>query len=130
MKAFLCEGGAIVLQATIPKAEKRPVECREDNGKWRAYYRVADENIVAHPLMVKTWRLIENPDAGGCVAYSEAEATLLSALKAKGLATVEELMIDAHLSQSATEDMIVRMAAMGLIGFEYRHPHFLLTIKD
>jgi predicted HTH transcriptional regulator len=130
MKAFLCEGGAIVLQATIPKAEKRPVECREDNGKWRAYYRVADENIVAHPLMVKTWRLIENPDAGGCVAYSEAEATLLSVLKAKGLATVEELMIDAHLSQSATEDMIVRMAAMGLIGFEYRHPHFLLTIKD
>jgi hypothetical protein len=127
MQAYRCEGGAVVVKVTIPKAEHRPVECKESDGTWRTYYRVADENIVAHPLMVRAWRLSENNDADGCMAYSETESSLLSALEARGLATVEQLMIDTHLSQNATEAAVTRLVALGLLRFEYRHPRFLLA---
>lgn len=130
MQAFLCEGGAVVLRASIPKATRRPVECKEADGNWRAYFRVADENIVAHPLMVRSWKMMEEGTASAAVAYSAPEGALLSALERRGMASVEELMIDAHLSRETAEDIIVRMATLGIIGFEYRHPAFLLTINN
>lgn len=130
MQAFLCEDGAVVLRASIPKASRRPVECKEADGSWRAYYRVADENIVAHPLMVRAWRRIEeNADSGG-VAYSAPEGALLAALERRGPSSVEELMVDTHLSRQTAEDIIVRMASMGMITFEYHSPSFLLTLNN
>ena len=128
MQAYLCEEGAVVLKASIPKAQHRPVECKEADGTWRAYYRVADENIVAHPLMVRAWRLAEEETIPP-LAYSATEARLLSALEARKAASVEELMVDSHLSRHNAEDVITRLAAMGIIGFEYYHPSFLLTIN-
>ena len=62
MTTFLCEGGAVVLRAVIPRAQERPVRCREASGQWQAYYRVADENIVAHPLMVRAWERVASGD--------------------------------------------------------------------
>lgn len=129
MQAFLCEGGAVVLRASIPKAVRRPVECREDDGSWRAYYRVADENIVAHPLMVRAWRMMEAGNTGA-IAYTEHEGALLSALEERGMASVEDLMFDLHLSRIMAEDMITRLASLGIIGFEYRHPCFMLTLNS
>ena len=106
MQAFLCDNAQVVLRASIPRAERRPVECLEEDGSWKAYYRVADENIAAHPLMVRAGR------------------------EGRGLASVEDLMIDARLSRASAEDMIVRLAAAGIIGFEYRHPRFMLTVNS
>lgn len=130
MQTFRCEDGAVVLRATIPKATRRPVECKEADGNWRAYYRVADENIVAHPLMVRAWRRLEDsPDSNLLACYGPQEE-LLSALEERGTASVEELMVDTHLSRQAAEDIIVRLASLGIIGFEYHQPHFLLTINN
>lgn len=128
MQAYLCEEGAVVLKASIPKARCRPVECKEADGSWRAYYRVADENIVAHPLMVRAWRLVEQASTPS-LAYTPTESRLLSALQARQTASVEELMVDTHLSRRTAENAITRLAAMGIIGFEYSHPVFLLTIN-
>ncbi len=130
MTAFLCEEGAVVLRASIPKASRRPVECKEADGSWKAYYRVADENIVAHPLMVRAWRRMEeNPEADS-IAYSGQQGRLLSALERLGRASVEQLMVAAHLSRAATEETVVRLASLGIIGFEYHHPRFLLTVNN
>lgn len=130
MQAFLCEGGAIVLRASIPRSSQRPVECREEDGRWRAYYRVADENIVAHPLMTRAWRMMQNDDAPSGIAYSPDEAALLAALHRIGPASVEQLMVESHLSRLLAEDIIVRLASLGIITFEYHHPAFLLAIND
>lgn len=130
MQTFLCEGGAVVLRASIPKAERRPVECKEEDGRWRAYYRVADENIVAHPLMVRAWRLIEDSSSPAGLSFSAPEGELLAALQRRGRASIEQLMVDTHLSRGTAEDIAARMAAMGIITFEYHHPSFLLTVND
>lgn len=130
MQAFLCEGGAVVLRASIPRAYSRPVECKEADGTWRAYYRVADENIVAHPLMVRAWRMLDDPDASPAMVYTDAGEALLAALHRRGRASVEQLMLDARLSRAAAEDLIVRLTVMGIIRFEYHHPHFMLTVNN
>lgn len=128
MQAFLCGDGAVVVRCSIPRASRRPVEVKEEDGRWKAYFRVADENIAAHPLMVRSWRLLEEGEARGGIAYSAVESSLLAALNRRGSATVEELMLETHLSQVAAEEMIVKLASLGLIEFRY-HP-FRIVIAE
>jgi len=131
MQAYRCEGGAVVLKASIPRAQSRPVECHDADGNWRAYYRVADENIVAHPLMVRAWRQARDSSAGGVTAYDSARAgAVLAAISRRGTATVEELMLDAHMSRRVAEDVIARMAVMGMVVFRYVHPEFKIAVSD
>lgn len=126
MQAYLCGEGAVVVRCSIPHASSRPVEVKEEDGSRKAYYRVADENIAAHPLMVRAWRMLDDEDTNGGITYTSDEMSLLASLHRRGEASVEELMVETHLSQAATEDMIVRLASLGLIGFRY-HP-FRITI--
>ncbi len=76
-RAYKVDGTAIVIVADIAAATARPVLAGEPDGSWRAYYRVADENIAAHPLMVRAWRMAcvpTNIDSGTArvLAYIEA----------------------------------------------------------
>ncbi len=125
MTAFQCEGGLVVLRASIPRAEARPVACREEDGSWRAYYRVADENIAAHPLMVRTWRR-EYVEAADGLAFSADEGALLQSLESLGPVDVEQLILHTHLSRRSAEDMIVKLAGMGLVEFVYSHQRFMV----
>lgn len=127
MTTFACEGGAIVLRAVIPQAEKRPVQCRESDGRWQAYYRVADENIVAHPLMVRAWKRRAADTGGSLIALSTDESAILRFISsADSDATPEETARAVHLSLRTTEDLIVRLAAMNLVGFRHLPSGFIL----
>lgn len=129
MRTFRCDGGAVVLRAGIRRAERRPVECRDDDDRWRAYYRVADENILAHPLMVRAWRQQSSPRPGAALCGAEG-SLLTGALAARGHASVEELMVDCHLSRSTAEEALTALISAGIVGFEYYHPVFRLILKE
>ena len=125
--AFTVEGGAVVLRAEIMKASRRPVYSREPDGSWRAYFRVKDENIVAHPAMVKTWKLIESRQEF-MLTMSEAETSLLKYLESHELATIEEYMIHACISHATAEDIVVRLASIGVINFVYDGSEFKISL--
>lgn len=126
-KAFAADGGTVIT-AEIDPAPHRPVQAREPDGRWRAYYRVADENIVASPLMVRAWRLAEQ-NGGTVLSVSEAESRLLSVLRAEEAADVETLMVKCRLSRAATEDIIVRLAALDIVGFTHTPHGFKACLK-
>ncbi len=130
MTTFLCEGGAVVLRAVIPRAQERPVRCREASGQWQAYYRVADENIVAHPLMVRAWERVASGDDGELLSLSEPESALLRHLSSVAGATPEELMRVVRLSLRSTEELIVRLAAMGLVAFRHTSAGFIVVQQE
>lgn len=125
--AFSTEGGAIVIRAEIPKSLVRPVQSQEPDGSWRAYYRVKDENIMAHPLMVRSWRK-ESSTEGLTMALSEAEQGVLRYLRSVSSASVEQIMIEASLSKRTAEDIIVRLASIGVIRFVYARSCFELSV--
>jgi predicted HTH transcriptional regulator len=114
--AFKVDGGLIVIRATVAKAAKRPVQVIEADGRRRAYYRVADENIAAHPLMVRAWQMQHS----SVFTLSDAETALLSVLSAstEPLST-SRLPLLLHTSQRASDDIVVRLAAMHIIEFVY-----------
>ncbi len=127
--AIKADQGAIVIKAEIPVAESQPVYCQEPDGRWQAYYRVKDENIVAHSLMVEAWKR-RATSTGTLLSLSDNESDLLGYLRENGSTTPEEYMLHAHISRSMTEEVIVRLAAIGLVRFHYDGHRFVVILSE
>ena len=125
--AFRVDNGAVVLRADILKADRRPVYSKSVDGTWRAYYRVKDENIVAHPVMVKAWRHVAEAEEGMVFSLSEKETALLDYLDEWGMTTVEDYMTGTHISRAAAEDIVVKLYAVGVIDFVYTGTEFKIV---
>ena len=129
--AFKVEAGVVVIRATVEAADERPVRVIEADGTRRAYFRVADENIAAHPLMVRAWR--HSRDDSGAQAFlldDSATALLAAVRRAGGTAIPDRLPLELHRSARATDDIIVRLAAIGLLEFRYDGHRFAIAIPD
>lgn len=98
---------------------------REERNTLKAYYRVADENIAAPPLMVRAWQRAAS-GTPALLRFSKAEQALLHLLRAAGSVDPATFHITAHISRNEAEDAITRLASMGLVEFTYSHPGFLL----
>ena len=76
---YLSEGKTIVV-ANVPRASNRPVRALCDDGRWRAYIRVADENIVASPVHVRMWKE-ESSVHGHLVSIGETERKVMAVME-------------------------------------------------
>ena len=114
-----------VIQATVPRASRRPVRCQEPDGAWRAYYRVADENIAAHPLMVRAWEA-----SSASFSLSDDAVRLIGLLDAspQGL-DIDDIARRLAMSRLRAESLVVDLAAADIAAFVYRAPHFKITRK-
>lgn len=123
-KAYKIEGPIRVIVAEIAQAEKRPVSVIEATGERKAYYRVGDENIAAHPLMIRAWQLL----AEGCSEPLTDHHYAVASLFQPGVLFDErQVAIALHISQSAADALIARLVAAGIISFHYTGSRFLLT---
>ncbi len=116
--ALRAEEGAVVIRATIQASPTRPVQAQEPDGRWQAYYRVADENIVATPIMVKAWRR-KASDEPTTLTLNDGERSLVTLLSNKGMLSVEELARGAHLSIATTTDIITRLYTLDIVTFRF-----------
>lgn len=115
---FKVDPGVVVFRAEVPKVECPPVSVVESGGELRAYYRVKDENIVAHPLFHSYWYHKSNAD-GTLLRLTDAHQALLSLLRRREGVTLEEFVLHTHLSTDFAIDMIGRMVAGGIISLRY-----------
>ncbi len=123
--------GAVVFIASIPRAFERPVEVIEPDGSMQAYYRVADENIAAHPLMVASWRESASRD-GTMISATSAEGDILAYLRsvAPSGATHLQIALACHTSRDTAARAIIRLATLGLLEFTYDGHGFLITLPS
>lgn len=125
-KAYSVDTGVVVIVATIGIAEARPVRVLEEDGRRRAFFRVADENIVAHPLMVRSW-LAQQP-----LALSlDGDASQLLAILDDNPAGigVQELARRLPVPRRRLEEIIISLTAADIIEFRYHSPEFLIKRK-
>lgn len=126
--ALKAEGGAIVIRVEIQPSANRPVRVREADGRLRAYFRVADENIAAHPLMVRAWQAAADVGAAPRM-LGQAETTLLQYLRdAGGTAPVDSFIATLPMSAATARSTIVTLAALSLVRFLHTPSGFQLTL--
>lgn len=117
--AFKTEGGHTVVRVEIDRASTRPVLVKEAEGHLRAYYRVRDENIAAPPLLVKAWQRAAEQSSGSMLGIDSHGQQLLRMASDDNGVTLEDFMVEAHISRAMAEELAISLYSMGVIDFRY-----------
>ena len=126
-EAFKVDAGVVVIVATIERTDKRPVRVLEQDGRVRAYYRVADENIAAHPLLERAWELQAAETTAPVMSLDGATQSVLTAVDAATDGLEPELVArQAHVSERTAADILARMMALGVLELRYERHRFVL----
>ena len=121
--------GKTVLIAEIPKFAEKPVQAQVAPGKYMAYVRIADENILATAVHLAVWRQKNSPK-GSLVKYTEREQLLLDYLAEHGEITVSKYSRLARLSYRSAVDYIARFVRFGLLDICFEHHKFFYRLHQ
>lgn len=127
--AFRMTDGATVIRAEIEASSSRPVQACDTDGRWKAYFRVDDENILASALMVKAWRC-RRADSQLSLSIGSAEEMLLGMLRGQSSLDPEEFFTQARVSRQTGEDIITRLYSLGVIDFAFVNRSFHLIAAE
>jgi len=78
IKKWVVEGRC-VLEIEIPASAKRPHYAKNEAGEWKAYVRVADQNILANRILVNVWK--NEGKRGVWLSFGREEKILMDYLK-------------------------------------------------
>lgn len=113
--AYRADPTAVVIVASISKAENRPIYAGDADGTWKAFYRVSDENIAAHPLMIKAWQRSRTP-----LSLTRQHGAVLDLLAARGQAMdATDIAISLHIPTDTAEKIVIDLASASLITFSH-----------
>ena len=62
--------GRSVLVVQIEESDRKPVYAKDETGKYLAYLRIKDENILATPVHLRVWQQSESPK-GELIEYTK-----------------------------------------------------------
>lgn len=107
-------GKKSIVEVIILPGENRPYYTQETDGKWLAYIRVKDQNLLANRILLKVWER-KMQAAGTVVKFNRAEELLLQYLEENDKITLEELCRQANIPQYIAEKVLVNLVSMDLL---------------
>jgi predicted HTH transcriptional regulator len=103
-----------ILEVEVLKGIKRPYQVKDENGKWRSYFRHHDQNLVANRVLLQVWRKDEKP-SGVLVKFSRAENSLMDYLKKNGSITISQFKKIARISPYRAESILANLIILKVI---------------
>lgn len=126
MRNYVVEGRN-VLVVQIGESGQKPVCAKDESGRFLAYLRIKDENILATPVHLRVWQQSGSPK-GELMEYTEREQLLLELLEKNERLSLNRYCRLAHLSRPAAEHLLAKLVRYGIVEpvFEGHKFHFRL----
>jgi predicted HTH transcriptional regulator len=121
--------GKTILEAKIEKSVTPPHYARSEEGKWLAYIRVNDENLLANNIMIKVWKR-RNRESGTLVRYSEKEKILFDYLRENETITLSMFQRISRTNNYIAGNILVNLIVLGLIGIRIKDKKIVYALKD
>ena len=118
--------GRTIVIATVPPSDKRPICAVGDDGKQRAYIRIADENIVASPVHLAIWRESQNQQ-GAMMTYTDTVRKLIDALQGQRF-TLNQLVRSSGIARHKVIVILARLVRFHVAQWEYADQQFLFSL--
>ena len=128
MQNFTIEGKT-VLMAEICRSNLRPVYAKTEDGRYLAYIRVKDENILASPIHLQVWQQGDSPH-GELLEYTEREHRLLSLLQQNDRLTLNQCCKQSHIQRFAAQRLLARFIRYGIIEAVFEDHKFFFRLKS
>jgi predicted HTH transcriptional regulator len=110
--------GKTVLEIYIPPSPNRPHLALDDEGKWKAYIRKNDQNLLANGVLYKIWKMGFR-DRPAQWAYTPAEQKLFHHLRENGSISLSMFQKLAKLKRNAAEFSIARLVSWKILRMEH-----------
>ena len=109
--------GKTVLEIQIEPSNKKPHFAKDENGKWLAYIRNADENILVHKIQIEVWKK-QNSKIGIHFSYSDNEKLLIDYLQKNNFISFSKFIRLAHISRKEAEEILSNFVIMEVINIK------------
>ena len=106
--------GKTVLEVIIDPSSSKPHFAKDENGKWLAYYRINDENCLAHKIQVNVWKKQKSP-SGVFISYSDEEKFLIQLLQKFPAISFSKYLRLSRLPRSAAEKILTDFILMEIV---------------
>jgi len=107
--------GKTVLEINIQKSEDRPHLAQDNQGKWLAYIRIGDQNILAPKILLDVWRQQKNPQ-GVHIKYAVEEQRVLSVLQENQNLDIKQYVRKVKIPKWKLEKILVKLIIIGVVG--------------
>ena len=106
--------GKVVLEVYVAHDAKNLYKAPDKNGKWKAFFRVNDESILATPLQVKVWKAqrFRKPIR---FKLTEKDQKLINHLNEHGVISIEEYSRIGFISGKESEEALINLTVMGIV---------------
>jgi hypothetical protein len=110
--------GKNVLEIYIPPAEQKPVYARDEENRWMAYMRVADQNILAGIIQLQVWREAQKT-RGRLLAYTRKEQILLEMLKETPGASLSKIQKDTGFRRNELVPLMTKLVLFDVVEMKF-----------
>jgi predicted HTH transcriptional regulator len=123
--------GKTILEVDVSKGTSRPYEAKDEEGKWKAYFRKDDQNLLANGVLLHLWRKNERK-TGVLIKFGKAEKLLLEHLRINGSVTLSAFRKMAKIPSFRAEKIIVNLMLCNVISMDASEKGFryILSQKD
>lgn len=106
-----------VLEIIIHKSSDRPHYAQDEKGKWLAYIRTGDQNVLAPKILVDIWKQEKSPQ-GVHIKYTEEEQSVLSMLEENPDLSLSQYARLSKIPRWKLEKILVKLIVVGVVGME------------
>ena len=108
--------GKTVLEVYIAPSADRPHTAHDKDEQYKAYIRVADENILANEVLVMAWKKRKRPE-GTLLQISEPVELLFAWLGEHPSISIKQLCRLAHTNYFMARNILSDLLAMGTLEY-------------
>jgi predicted HTH transcriptional regulator len=107
-------GVKTILEVEVIKGDKRPYQAKDEDGRWMAYFRHHDQNLLANKVLLQVWRKTEK-GSGVLVKFGKAEKSLMQYLTDNGSITFSRFRKIAHISSYRAEMILANLIIFNVL---------------
>ena len=111
------EGFRLVLEINVPKAQKRIIKAKNDDGKPRLYFRKNDQTIEVNKILKKVWlhedHLTKRPSV-----FDEHALSFLKVFSEEPV-SLSKVYRDAGVDKKSVDDLLPKFIFWGLVEMNF-----------
>lgn len=121
--------GKTVLEVKIPNSDTMPHYALEKDGKWMAYIRVKDQNLLANSVLLKVWQKRKQKE-GILLKYTKDETLLLHYLEQNRIITLSQFSRIAQISYKKAENILVNLVTLDVLEMIFTEKEVYYTLNN
>jgi uncharacterized membrane protein len=121
--------GKNVLEIYVPPADIKPVYAKDDENRWKAYVRVADQNILAGIVQLQVWKE-EKRKRGKLLEFTRREEILLKTLKQHQGITLSKIQRDTGFPRKELVTLLTKLVLFDVVLMQFKDGQNRFWLKE